>query len=90
MQKQSSTVFNCDKCGLCCQNLHKSSIYRDMHNGDGVCFHYDDTLKLCTIYENRPLICNVTEAYQLFEPTLGLQQYFDLNYQSCQQLKKGN
>jgi Fe-S-cluster containining protein len=61
-----------------------------MHNGDGVCFYYDDELKLCTIYENRPLMCNVIDGYQLFKQALSLQQYFDLNYQSCQQLKKEN
>ena len=61
-----------------------------MHNGDGVCFHYDKNLKLCTIYENRPLICNVTGGYQFFKQELSLQEYYDLNHQSCEQLKKEN
>lgn len=65
-------------------------MYQDMHNGDGVCFDYDKNLKLCTVYENRPLICNVTSGYQLFKKSLSLQQYYDLNYQSCEQLKKEN
>lgn len=30
-------MFMCDKCGECCKNLHKSLIYKDLYNGDGIC-----------------------------------------------------
>lgn len=29
--------FECDKCGLCCMNLNKSSLYDDLNDGTGVC-----------------------------------------------------
>lgn len=82
--------FECNQCGLCCQNLHLNPIYQEMHNGDGVCFHYDANLKLCKIYEQRPLFCNVEHGYQFFKDILDKQQYYDLNYQFCEQLKQEN
>ena len=29
-------MFNCNCCGLCCQNLNRNNLYTDMHNGDGI------------------------------------------------------
>ena len=56
-------MFKCDKCGLCCQNLKKSYLYKDLDRGDGICKYYNTETKLCTIYSSRPLICNIEESY---------------------------
>lgn len=34
-------MFNCDKCGLCCQNLNKSINADDLNDGTGVCVYYN-------------------------------------------------
>lgn len=57
-------MFLCDMCGECCRNLNKSPIYDDLHDGDGVCRYLKGNL--CTIYENRPLLCRVDESYSVF------------------------
>ncbi len=47
----------CDKCGICCKNLKLSDVYINLHNGDGICRYLDLETNLCTIYENRPILC---------------------------------
>lgn len=80
-------MFMCDKCGECCRNLDKSSIYADLHSGNGVCKYLDGNM--CSIYENRPLLCRVDESYDaLFKNTITLENYYKLNYEFCTKLKK--
>ena len=79
-------MFMCDKCGECCRNLDKSPIYAELHSGNGVCKHLDGNL--CSIYENRPLLCRVDESYDaFFKNTMTLEKYYKLNYKFCIKLK---
>ena len=79
-------MFECDKCGECCKNLDKSDIYKDLHNGDGVCFYLNENI--CSIYENRPFLCRVEEGYEIFKIELSYEKYINLNYKYCSELKK--
>ena len=80
-------MFTCSKCGECCRNLDKSEIYKQLDRGDGVCIHLKGNL--CGIYENRPLICRVDEAYDaFFSTTMTKEKYYELNYLACDKLKK--
>lgn len=80
-------MFKCDKCGACCRHLNQSPIYSSLHNGDGVCRYLQGNL--CGIYEDRPLLCRVDESYKaFFENTLSYEQYIQLNYLYCKELKK--
>ncbi|AVP65972.1 zinc/iron-chelating domain-containing protein [Clostridium botulinum] len=79
-------MFMCDKCGQCCRNLDKSPIYAELHSGNGVCKYLDGNL--CSIYENRPLLCRVDESYDaFFKNTMTLEKYYKLNYEFCIKLK---
>lgn len=79
-------MFHCDCCGECCKNLDKSELYRELDRGDGICRYLDGNL--CPIYENRPLICRVDECYdQFFKELYTKDEYYELNYQACKQLK---
>lgn len=81
--------FVCDKCGLCCMNLDKNSIYDDLNNGKGICIYFDKYSKLCKIYENRPLKCNVKLAYEKnFKEYMSYEEYLKLNYAECKKLKE--
>jgi hypothetical protein len=83
-------MFYCDKCGLCCQRLNASDIYKDMHNGNGICYHYDADTKLCTVYEHRPIVCRVDDFYDRYlKNVISLDEYYRLNYESCLKLKGG-
>ena len=78
-------MFNCSKCGICCQHINTPEI----ESINGVCINYDKETKLCKIYETRPLICRVDEGYSLFEKELSKDDYYKENYAACMRLRKG-
>ena len=80
-------MFQCDQCGECCRNLDQSPVYRDLHDGNGVCRYLYGNL--CSIYENRPLLCRVDESYSVFfASVLSYEEYIQLNYKYCEELKQ--
>lgn len=80
--------FKCIKCGLCCQNLNKSQLYDDLNDGTGTCIYYDKVTHLCSIYNNRPEKCNVDKCYKYFSDKYTYEEYLELNYKSCEMLRK--
>ena len=81
-------MFLCDKCGKCCQNLKGVSLYSDLDRGDGICKYFDIEKSLCTIYENRPVKCNVDKMFELyFYNEMSKDEYYRLNYNACKKLK---
>ena len=79
----SVVVFPCTKCGLCCKNLDKSSIYSYLDRGDGTCVNFDSASHLCEIYEDRPLICRVDAYYeQNLSASMSRDEYIAANIQS--------
>lgn len=82
-------MFQCDKCGECCRHLDLSPIYHSLDRGDGVCKYLSGNL--CTIYENRPLLCRVDESYEAyFKGSITKSDYYRLNYENCNKIKNGN
>ena len=80
--------FQCDRCGLCCQRVGLSQIYKHLDRGDGVCRYYEDATHRCSIYDKRPVICNVELFYEKFmKQKMSKEEFFTLNYTVCQQLK---
>ncbi|HHL2033966.1 TPA: YkgJ family cysteine cluster protein [Clostridium perfringens] len=79
-------MFKCDKCGECCRNLNKSHIYDELHNGNGICKYLKGNL--CSIYEERPLLCRIDESYEIFfKETMTKSAYYNINYNFCNKLK---
>lgn len=79
-------MFPCDKCGACCRNLHLSSMYAPLDRGDGVCKYLRGNL--CSIFENRPLLCRVDESYeQLWKKLMTREEYYEQNQKVCDALK---
>lgn len=82
-------MFICDKCGLCCEKVGELSIYRSLDRGDGICMYFDEKTRLCSIYENRPVLCNIDKAYdEFFYDTMTRDKYYKMNYESCKKLKE--
>lgn len=80
-------MFVCDKCGECCKNLDKSPIYSELDRGNGSCKYLVGNL--CSIYDNRPLLCRVDESYEaFFKDIYSIDEYYRLNYEACINLKK--
>ncbi len=79
-------MFKCDKCGICCSHLSKCELYSNLDRGDGVCKYLKNNL--CSIYENRPLICRIDKSYEIFFDTkMTRQEFYELNYKGCMELK---
>ncbi|NLD17895.1 MAG: YkgJ family cysteine cluster protein [Tissierellia bacterium] len=79
-------MFRCDMCGECCRNLGKSSIYKEMHDGDGICRYLDGNK--CSIYEERPLICRIDDSYEVFfKDEISYENFLHQNYICCEILK---
>lgn len=79
-------MFFCDKCGECCRNLNKSPIYDNLHDGSGVCKYLEGNI--CSIYDERPILCRVNESYNIFfKDAMTLDKYYKLNYEFCMKLK---
>lgn len=79
-------MFKCDKCGLCCRSLKLNPMYMELDRGDGVCKYLEGNL--CSIYEQRPLICRVDDAYEVFfKSKMTKEEYYEINYKSCNILK---
>lgn len=82
-------MFNCDKCGLCCKNIGGSPIYSWLDRGDGICRHFDDASKLCRIYANRPILCNIDQSYErFFQNKMSREAFYALNMAACEALKQ--
>lgn len=78
--------FHCDACGACCRNLQQSSLYAELDRGDGTCRYLSGNV--CSIYEERPLLCRIDESYYaFFQREISLDEYYRLNYEACNVLK---
>ncbi len=79
-------MFKCDKCGICCKNLHMSLLYGELDRGDGICKFLNDNL--CSIYKNRPLLCRIDDSYDaFFSNIMSKDEYYRINYKVCNNLK---
>ncbi|MBQ3647158.1 MAG: YkgJ family cysteine cluster protein [Synergistaceae bacterium] len=77
--------FPCKKCGMCCRMLKHVPQLHDFDKGDGVCKYLENNL--CSIYDKRPLICNVQKMYEkFFANIMPPEEFIFLNLEACQKL----
>ena len=80
--------FVCNRCGCCCKNIKYYEPAQFLDRGDGVCKYYNDADKACTIYDFRPDFCRVDKMYKLYKDKMTWDEYVDLNYEECIELRK--
>ncbi len=81
--------FPCNECGACCKSLKGIESFSELDRGDGVCKHFNDLTKRCSIYNERPLLCNIDKAYvTLFADQMSKEQYYEINIRSCNELQE--
>lgn len=82
-------IFHCSQCGLCCQHIDRSPLLQEFHSGDGICKFLNRSTNRCTIYEKRPVICNVEASYETYFSNLYTKEdYLRMNYEACARLQK--
>ena len=79
-------MFICDCCGCCCRNLNKSPLYAELDSGNGTCKYLIGNL--CSIYDQRPLLCRIDDCYELFfKNSMEREKFYKLNMLVCENLK---
>jgi Fe-S-cluster containining protein len=82
-----SEAFPCNNCGACCKSIRLSPLTDWLDRGDGVCKHFDENQNTCTIYENRPEICNVRTMYEKhYKTEFDWSNFVAVNQKSCVEL----
>ncbi len=82
-------MFNCDKCGICCRSITLSNIYSHLDRGDGVCRYFNDEANLCSIYAERPDICNVDKMYKIYYYKIfSKDEFYKVNKECCLKLRE--
>jgi Fe-S-cluster containining protein len=89
--------FPCSGCGACCKRVDKLTSFSkgigELYNVDlSFPFKFDETGRCekltdknqCSVYEERPLICNIEELGKIFP--LSKQGFFDLNKTQCNKI----
>ena len=56
--------YPCKQCGCCCKNIPKIRELEVFDRGDGVCKFFEENK--CSIYENRPQLCQGDYVYHSF------------------------
>jgi len=68
-------AFECEQCGLCCKKVNCMYLTQD---------------NKCSIYETRPLVCNVEEGYKVFfADKMSKEEYNKMNRVICISLQQG-
>ncbi len=92
------TDFPCTECGLCCKNL-KNALTWDAPDWmkpaieafpyktleDGSCEKMVGNR--CSVYEDRPLLCNLDKLHDELDVPMSKQEWFDLNVKGCHSLQ---
>ena len=60
-----NSEFPCDRCGCCCRRVNLVDEMKIFDRGDGVCKYLNDKNE-CSIYDNRPDICNTKIYYEKY------------------------
>jgi Fe-S-cluster containining protein len=92
--------FECTRCGLCCKKiglmltlppatsyLAKAKAefpYQAKKNGS--CEKLDEDNK-CTVYDHRPLLCDIGRLGDEPDLPMSKEQWFELNYKGCEILQ---
>ena len=67
--------FECEKCGACCTFVKCTMLTED---------------KLCSIYDERPDVCNVRTMYEHRKLAMSFKEYCRISKQCCKQIRRMN
>lgn len=80
-------MFKCEHCGCCCRHLNMNKMYASLDRGDGICKYLKGND--CTIYEHRPLLCQIDKSYDyFFSNVMTREEYYQLNKRVCKKLRE--
>lgn len=86
--------FNCTGCGLCCLHVDRAAEMAKINidldfpytwDANGRCEKLDENHK-CTVYENRPLLCNVERFAEVYG--WNKEEFYRINEKACKDLQR--
>jgi Fe-S-cluster containining protein len=81
--------FPCIQCGWCCKTLKDVPEAAELDDGNGECKYLDGNL--CSIYNERPLVCNVAKMYEArFKDTMSEAEFVALNLRYCGEIARAH
>ena len=81
--------FPCTSCGACCKSIKLSTLTDWLDRNDGVCKYFDESTNTCSIYEIRPVICNVSSMYNNhYKNIFTWTDFIQINKKACVELLK--
>lgn len=81
-----SNKFKCSKCGECCRHIDLIPALAEYDVGTGKCKYLSDSL--CSIYNNRPDICNVDVMFEkVYSKYYTKDEFYKLNEICCIKIK---
>jgi uncharacterized protein len=81
-------IYPCTACGACCRNI---SALASLDRGDGVCQHYDEVTRLCTVYDERPLVCRIDRYYETrLRHKMPATTFYTIQAYTCVSLSRDN
>ncbi|MGU5638073.1 YkgJ family cysteine cluster protein [Aeromonas veronii] len=79
--------FPCTSCGKCCRRVSANPETVFLDRGDGVCSFFAEETHLCTIYDQRPLVCRVEDYYHTrLADVISWDQFVRINLAICKKL----
>lgn len=76
--------FPCTSCGKCCRNVSLSKQTAFLDRGDSICRYFNEDTNLCTIYNQRPLVCRVEDYYDVFlSDKYDWDEFVEINLKAC-------
>lgn len=78
-------ALDCKDCkAYCCRVIGK--LVPELNDGSGSCLFLKDNK--CSIYENRPIVCNTDRLWEkYYSSKYSKEEWIELNKQSCKALK---
>jgi Fe-S-cluster containining protein len=82
------TKWKCNMCGECCRHVDRVPALREFAKEDGSCSFLEGNK--CSIYDHRPLVCNVRGIYErFFKGQVPEDLFYEKTAQACAELQKG-
>ena len=84
---RSSKMFPCKRCGGCCRKIGKVFFAKNMVDENGVCKYLDHNTNLCSIYDRRPIFCNVDKYYDSYLcQQMTREEFYKPNLECCKKI----
>ncbi len=79
--------FNCKCCGECCKHIGCIEEMKEYDRGDGVCKYLKNDNK-CSIYNNRPNLCNGKYVYEKYYSHLTVEEFHNMIRSLCNEIRE--